>query len=1004
MTRLRITKLLRCCFFGLVVSLATSEIGVKSSDEISEAPHILPSEDSREDYSSNEASYESQYLAGLDLTQMDETESSISVDGYGSFGVWGGASSSFESPFYNPFVFEFEQRQKLTCQEKFCVKALYGRRSSKLFKSYIESVMRSYILESKLRSWFFRLWSGSTVLTSPVLYIGRRLEFREVYKSAKKNYRKLKDSAVVVILKVMTKRVSRELALEEEEEASRSGSVEDGQDSSPRDRAGGRDDSSGEASSCITQAVKNLCIKLRGLSKHRGSDNGRSYLFVVEADGITDRLIFSRLMTSLIQTSCWNRANMDKSRVIVPVVVGDFKYVKEEERGGGILSDVYGAESGSGGSSRSKSKSRSSGSRPKSEPPSGDPVTHHPGPESERDQEEFGEGADDSADFGAEYNALFVKWLKRCNESKVIYEKYETTSPGLFEKLLTQYLVYAVNDRVVAREISKGGGDHGYRSFMSEYPRNCYDSWNELLSLVESEYRESSIGFKIMLIGTLLESLHVANNTLFKEDDKDSDQKEKQDLLSRMDKDPETCELYSMLSSRDQSPVTLQQARLMDDLLVRLRDLPDRRRSRLDFKKYLSSGLSVGKESGTQVLELFEAVDHIQRSFHLVRAMYITSAELGLTVNPLEILISVCRNAKLVPAEDSQGASKRNGSRGSRASRRESKSRTDLADASKREELEESSQTEDGYRDGDGDGDGDAMEECNPFNYLSEDLLSEEFEGDVMEYVQKSSIRFASLLLGLVQYNTRILSLHVSNLVIKVERLILSNVLEGQKVSSMTLVLAEKVLTFSFSTLPSFSYLREVSETRTASLLRPFIPLYPSYTLMGLYGDSVEIGDRRHVGRVLVMEICMLYYDPKSLLETEFVNLCVATWESGGKEDQDYYFKSISQASSRCKKLSWRGGDGKESEADNDGTGNGKNHLSKAVGAGGRTSPTVFLFCDLLEKLVNGPGSRSSQAFAEARERYLPRGFESQCDKIKSYSIQQSGNLYNMLVKLYKKQ
>ncbi|KAJ1615351.1 putative signal peptide-containing protein [Cryptosporidium canis] len=986
-----------CCLFGLVVVLAPDRVLGEGFQGISEG--------SRDDFT-NEISYDNGDFMMLDFSQTGSLEDGQSVE------LFPEEASPLGTSFYNPFLFESEQRERLVCQEKFCTRALYGKKSSRKFKSYVRSVLRHYILESRVRSWFFRLWSGSTVLTSPVLYIGKKQEFKEIYKLARKNYQKLKDSAVIVILKVLTKKVSKELALEEEEEASKSksDSAEGSEGSSygEESRTVGYEDS-GERSYSISQAVKGLCVKLRGLSKHRSTDNGQSYLFVIEAHGITDKFIFSRLMTNLIQTSCWNRANMNKSRVIIPVIVGSFTHTKESD---GILGDIYSSGSGSGsGSGYKRSRARSRADQDSKQEHS-DP-SYRPGPEGARvrGEEEFMEDDLDQGDVPSgstlEYNALFVKWLKVCNESKMIYERYQTANPELFERILTQYLIYAVSNRVIVSELSGKNGSS--RHFISEYPQNCQKSWDELLLLIEREFSEADLGLRIILISTILESLKAANNTIFKDADQQVDGDSHSggqasgssgeagkdvsgDLSpghckSRLEKGPEVSELYSILSTQDQSPTTLPQARMMDDLLIRLEDLPDQRKSRLEFKRYLS-GLKSEGESASQIIQLLEAVDHIQSSLHLVRVMYITSMELGLVVNPLEILVSVCRNAKIVPADGQGGGDRLRGGRGRSRSRRRESRRTDADVEAGTNELEESLAStmdeeefdaEGGVGDGDMEEEGgsDVMDECNPFSYLSEGLLTEDYDGDVMESIQKSSIRLASLLLRQAQYNTKILSLHVSNLVIKTERLLLSNILEAQRISSMVLVLAEKVRVFPFTILSSFSYLREVSEARAVSMLRPFAPLYPSYSLMGLYGDSIQIKDWRQLGRVLMMEICMLYYDPKSQLDPEFLQLCVSSWESSSKDDE--YFRSISRASSRCKRLT------KESE--------------KGSKLGG-SSPTVFLLCDLLDKLVNGPGSKSDRALTQVKERYLPKEFENMCENVKSYSIQQSGNLYNMLVKL----
>ncbi|OII72282.1 uncharacterized protein cubi_01615 [Cryptosporidium ubiquitum] len=1019
MKKVLIAWIFKWYFFVLIVLLVAGKIYGESSQEISEPSNFFFEKSSGMDYS-NDISYENADFTILNFSPTENSEYSYSIESPS------GTNEPLRSPYYNPFLFEHEQGKKIVCQEQFCTRGLYGKKSSKLFKSYIKSVLNHYILESKVRSWFFRLWSESTVLTSPVLYIEKKPEFKEIYKLARRNYQKLKDSAVIVILKVLTKKVSKELTLEEkeEEEASKSNSAENREYSSTEyegTRTEEQDTSRGISSS-ISQTVKSLCVKLRSLSKHRMSDNGQSYLFVVEAYEITDRLIFSRLMTSLIQTSCWNRANINKSRVIIPVIVGHFKYSKENN---GILSDVY--------DSNFKSKSKRSGSKSKIDKSPNSMSKSRSRSTRDEEQTELEKDLgqmDFSVDLDQGYNSLFVKWLKKCNESKIIYERYNMISPGLFEKLLTQYLIYAINNKVITHEISKSA--QGVSHFLSEYPTNCHNSWNKLLKLIETEYETSDMGFKTLLISTILESLQVANFTLFKEVDsqqnKESDQKElssKEEELngeekgkngsedfastqsrSTIQKELEVSELYSILSSKEQNPTTLSQARIMDDLLIRLEELPDQRKSRLEFKKYISN-LKMDRETATQVLELFEAVDYIQNSMHLLRVMYITSMELGLTTNPLEILISVCRNAKLIPI-DEQGGVRDKSKKGKSMRRRKNKKskkgrrseKDDMMEASymnqntgegdeethrsvsESEDLEEENQkNEEELQIEDSKGDNeDMMEECNPFNYLSEELLSEEYEGDIMESIQKSSVKLASLILSLTNYNTKILSIHVSNLVIKTERLILSNVLESQKIPSMVLILSEKIHTFPFNFLSSFSYLKEVFETRTAALLKPFIPLYPSYTLMGLYGDSIEIKNWKQLGKVLMMEICILYYDPKSLLESEFVSLCNSTWESDNKDDE--YHKNISKANTKCRKLS--------KEVKN----------QEMNGKIGNNSPTVFLFCDLLDKLVNGPSSRNDRGFTGIKKMYVSKEFENKCENIKSYSIQQSGNLYNMLVKL----
>lgn len=999
----------QCYFSGLALLLLVGKIYGESSQEISESFNSILEINPGVDYS-DEISYENADFMKLDFSPIGNNEDSYSME------LPVKESELFKSPYFNPFIFEFEQTKKVVCQEQFCTKGLYGKKSSKQFKSYVKSVLRHYILESKVRSWFFRLWSESTVLTSPVLYIEKKPEFKEIYKIARKNYQKLKDSAVIVILKVLTKKVSKELTLEEreEEEASKSNSVENKEYSYSEYEEGTRTDEQNHLeglSYSISQTVKTLCVKLRGLSKHRMSDNGQSYLFVIEAYEITDRLIFSKLMTNLIQTSCWNRANINKSRVIIPVIVGNFKHTKENNS---ILSDVY--------DSSLKSKSKKSRSKSKTRQ-NFNSISRSTKDEEDGEFEANSNNMDFSLDFDPEYNALFVKWLKRCNESKIIYEKYQIINPGLFKKLLIQYLLYAINNKLITSEISKN--DQEARHFMTEYPTNCHNSWNELLKLVESEYDTSDIKFKTMLISTVLESLQVANFTLFKETDsqqstqvdtKESSSKEEiketQDgndskvlvpnqIRSEIQKDPELSELYSILSSKEQNPTTLLQARIIDDLLIRLEELPDQRKSRLEFKKYILS-LKMAKESATQVLELFEAIDYIQNSLHLLRVMYITSMELGLTVNPLEILVSVCRNAKLIPI-DGQGTKDKSNKKKSMKKKSKNKKRKkgrrnnkdDIMETSYVEEsnsvIEEETQNSTSEREDFEDlndpqtenskgNSEDIMEECNPFNYLDEELLSEDYEGDVMESIQKSSVKLASLILRLTQYNTKILSIHVSNLIIKTERLMLSNILEYQRIPSMVLVLSEKIHTFPFNFLSSFSYLKEVFETRTVALLKPLIPLYPSYTLMGLYGDSIEIKNWKQLGRVLMMEICNLYYDPKLFLDSEFVTLCNSTWESNSKDDE--YYTSISQANSKCKKLSKQV----------------KNfEMNNKVG---NNSPTVFLLCDLLDKLVNGPGSKNYRGLSEIKEMYISKEFENKCENIKSYSIQQSGNLYNMLIKL----
>ncbi|KAL5368978.1 putative signal peptide-containing protein [Cryptosporidium parvum] len=1020
MTKVFIIWILQWYFFVLLVILMAGRIYGESSRELSESSNFFLEGGSRTEFT-NEITFDDEHVLSLDFSQTGGSyEENYSIES-----PLKGDESTLSSLYYNPFLYEFELNTKIVCHEQFCKKGLHSKRSSKLFKSYTKSVLKHYILESKVRSWFFRLWSESTVLTSPVLYIEKKQEFKDIYKIARNYYHKLKDSAVIIILKVLTKKVSKELALEEMEEEEVSKSISNtseneehsySSENGEETRAYGKNSSAGVSYS-ISQAVKNLCVKLRGLSKHRTSDNGQSYLFVIEAHEITDRIIFSKLMTSLIQTSCWNRANVNKSRVIIPIIVGNFKYNPENQS---ILSDVYYTEMGSGNrksksniKQTSKSKSRSESSV-------------------NLEDDDLIENFDQSnlnlsVDLKPEYNELFIKWLKRCNESKVIHQKYQLTSPGLFEKLLNQYLVYAINNNSITRELSKH--NQGSRHFMSQYPKNCHHSWNDLLKFIETEYNSTDVKFKIILISTILESLHVANFTLFKEADiqssTESDQKEEEipskeqkgkendieketegihstgndsnhfnqgQIRSKIENHPEVSDLYSILSSKEQKPITLLQARIMDDLINRLQELPDQRKSRLEFKNYISS-LKLDHQSLNQVLELFEAIDHVQNSFHLLRVMFITNIDLGLTLNPLEIIISVCRNAKMVPI-DSQSVGERSNKslrkKKSKKGRKDQKNHNiedspieqsiyEVEEEYSEEEKSQNAQDE-LQSDHNNENNQDILEECDPFKYLSKDLLSEDYDGDVMESIQKSSIKFASLILGLSQYNTKILNIHISNLVIKTERLMLSNILENQKISTMVLILSEKIRTFPFNTLSSFSYLKEISETRTIALLKPFIPLFPSYTLIGLFGDSIEFKNPKQFGKILIMEICILYYDPKSFLDQEFVDLCISTWESNSKDEE--YNKSISKANSKCKKLS------KEVKG---------LEIGNKVG---NSSPTVFLFCDLLDKLVNGPSSRNEQSFNEIKELYVSKEFNNKCENIKSYSIQQSGNLYNMLVKL----
>ncbi|KAF7456076.1 hypothetical protein HWI79_3385 [Cryptosporidium felis] len=938
---------------------------VRGTDEFSGAPGLTFGHDSSLEYS-DELYEQSASFQNLDFSpsgSVDHTQSMLLED-----------ESLQESSLFNPFRFELEARESVLCEEDFCKRGLFAKKSLKLFKVYTRNVLKQYIQESKVRSWFFRLWSESTVMTSPVLFVGKKSDFQYIYKTARKSYQKLKDSSVVIILKVSTKKIPHELRVEErdeEEEISKSSDEEEGYSRQPfRDSEGERNLENIDENSSIAQAIKTLCIKLRGLSKHKLKDNGQSYLFVIEAFEITTRESFSKLMSNVIQTSCWNRANPEKSRVVIPVIIGKFTELKES----GV---AIGRTSGRRRSSSDRRRKRSSGTKPRGDGRKnadsardlqGSELSSSISPQLSIEKNSFGFQKDE---FGPDqFDNLFVKWLKRCNESKIIFEKYEKKERGLFKRLLLHYFVYAISNKTVSLEISSNENH-----FMTDYPLNCQGSWSSLLFFLEAKYNESDVLLKMNIINTILESLLAANNTLFKEQDgleegtvPTSEDQQVQTLpmpeafKSNLEKSPGVCELYSIISGKDLPPVSLSDARVLDDLLVRIELLPDKRRSRLEFKDYLAK-ISSEHSKKKPILELFEAVDYVQNSLHLIRAMFISHIDLGLTTNPLELLVSVCRNAKLIPP-------------GSQDKPQELGKKGPSSEKSEPSNEEEVSNRGGGGEDTNRDEEEEGMDSCNPFGYLQEEVMAEDYSGDLMESLQKSSVKLVSLLLRQSQYNLRILALHVSNLAIKTERLMLSSLLEKNRIPSLVLVLSEKVQTFPFNVLSSFSYLKEVYETRIPSILKPYIPLFPSYTLVGLFGESLGLSSQKDFGRVLLMEICQMYYDPNRQLEAEFIRLCSRTWEYSGLDDQEYH-KSISEASLTCKKLS------------SEGMGEGKSRI-------GKNSPTVFLICDLLEKLQNGPSSRSS-GLENVRNKYIPKEFREKCENAKSYSIQQSGSLYNQL-------
>ncbi|KAH8741799.1 hypothetical protein FG386_001373 [Cryptosporidium ryanae] len=883
---------------------------------------------------------------------------------------------------YNPYIYEsYFEGIDVKCGEDYCRNGLYKKRSKKLYKRYMLNVVKEYILNSKVHSWFYRIWSGSTVLSSPVLYVEKSTEFKDLYKSIRTSYKKLKDSSVIIVLKVHTKELTKKKKLLDEDSYSENETNRDGMENSDSESSSvklsefeeskvGEKIENDEVETPVNIAISSLCIKLITLTRSRNRDNGKSYMFVIDSFGITSRQLFVNLMINIMNTPCWNRANINKSRIVIPVIIGNFRRAhNKKNEDNGILDDIYMLKR------REKNEEGVEINRSESEREDESPSM---------DSTEASVIRRLSSSYDKIRNQLFIKWLKACNESKLVYDRYEMRKEGLFKKLLLQYLIYAINNQIIFKNLSSEGNH-----FLIEYPLKCQESWDSLIYLLESEYgddtntSEDYVIQKNMAINSVVDALFIANNSMFKdkhlteevdeenvvgdviENKSEPELRIVSDSKNKLKRELESCELLNILTNREQLPVELKKARILDDLLLGLINLPDQRKQRIEYKKFLKKTIADNSDIdylSNDLFQLFEAVDHVQNSIHVIRALFISNIELGLTLNPLELLVNVCRNAKLIPysqQKDNYLRNEKESENGQDYSNNDYRDKNDDYNALNSDEHENIN-SEDNLED-----------ECNPFLFISQDILSDEYNADLMEPIQKSSLKFVLFLLRLSQYSLQALNLHVSNLVVKTERLLLSNILETKRIPTMVLVLSEKIKYMPFTVLSSYSYIKELKETRISSLLNPIVPIFHSYTLINLFGDSITPTNNYEISKIVLMEICLIYFNPNLFLDKEFVKLCNLTWNY--KSKQEYYIQ-IDVSTRVCDKV----------------TSDRRNI--------GRNSHTVFLICNYLENLRGKFSSNKKQS--EIEQEYVSSEFNNRCENIKAYCIQQSGDLFRNICEI----
>ncbi|KAH7650334.1 hypothetical protein FG379_003406 [Cryptosporidium bovis] len=896
----------------------------------------------------------SDYIGELDLSVGRENEESYSI-------IRGQGEDKIDSTLlYNPYVYElYFDDITLKCEEDYCRNGLYKKRSKRVYKKYMLNVVKEYILNSKVHSWFYRMWSSSTVISSPVLYLEKNSEFGDLYKSIKTNYKKLKDSSVIIVLKVHTKEFSQKRYRDSEtkdsytENETEQSNIESNsiEVSEVKESTVGEKIENEEKETPVKVAMSSLCIKLLGLTKSRNRDNGKSYMFLIDAFEITSRKLFVELMINMLNTPCWNRSNINKSRIVIPVIIGNFRRVqKNTDSDDGILDDIYKLKR------RRKSKKEIEVKG----------IDLSKGDESIGDSSEASIIKRASSKYDNIWSQLFVKWLKVCNDSKIVYDRYERYKENLFKKLLLQYFAYAVNNKVLLKDLF-----NEKNHFLTEYPLNCQESWGSLIYLLESEYRDESnivenyTMQKIMAINSVIDALFVANNSMFKKKDMTEEVEEEKevgsdiienkfelqvlsDTKSKLNRELESCELLNILTNKEQLPVELKKAQIFDDLILRLIDLPDQRKHRIEYRKLLKDIITANSDIeylSNDIFQLFESVDHTQNSIHIIRVLFINSIELGLTLNPLELLVNVCRNAKLIPhvqqREDNY-----------LINRKEDENSQEYSNS----DEYENSNTDDNLED-----------ECNPFLFISQDILSDEYNADLMEPIQKSSLKFVSLLLRLSQYNLKALNLHVSNLVVKTERLLLSNMIENKKIPATILILSEKIKVMPFNVLSSYSYIKEFKETRISSLLNPIVPIFHSYTLIHLFGNSILPSNNYEISKIILMEICLIYFDPISFIGKEFVNLCNLTWNYESRQE---YYTQVDITTRICEKIT-----------------SDKRKI-------GNNSHTIFLICNYLENLKSKFSVNKSIKQSGFEQEYVSDDFNKRCENIKTYCIQQSGDLF----------
>ncbi|OII77508.1 hypothetical protein cand_016680 [Cryptosporidium andersoni] len=860
---------------------------------------------------------------------------------------------------------------------KWCPKfGISSKHFSKKFNNYTRLILKEYIMKSNIYSWFYRLWSGSSVLTSPVLKLNSPREFLHIYELSKKYHQKSKFISVIILVKISTKPISKTDIVDDEDQDSQINSEDD----------------------IIKQSVKQLCSKLRNMKRSsmkrykkksdrfqnksyemeensldkdeslkyldlpQISNDKFSHLYVIEGNGVTSKSVMVRMLARLTTTSCWNNVPTDKAHILFPIVIDDMPVPKSR----GLIGEVFERENIS---KYHKEKHRPLGlmaldslrkdkmkriKEDKSFIQTEENSTDSKFEESNEEIVEEESLVDNNLNIDLK-NSLFIRWIKICSDSKTLYEKLEKEEKGVFINI-TQKLLQSSSIDFVKKIAS--------HNFFSFFPQDCDSSWNSLINLLNTENLFSRFSSNKNLnsefiVNTVIDTVNVINTIIFKDinkdgkDDEDSkndkDSKEKNDNTSSDILGTESAlesiypsELFSILSA-DLPATRLDLAKVMDSILMILEELPDSRKSRIEFRDKLAR-LNLSDKENTryingEIYQLFEAVDHVNMVFHLIRTLIVADNVQELPINPLEILVIVCNNAKLVPK----------------------------AEYIKNKEFKISERSDN----------------CNPLLYLSEDLLREDVDHDIMEPLQKSAIKYVSLLLKLSQYNINTANIHIANLVAKTERLLVQSIPMEQKKAYISLRLGEKIRVLPFITLVNVSYLPEINYSRISSLLNAYIPIFPTYTLTGLYGDLVFPKSPSAIARQLGMQICLSFYNPTEELDPVFIDLCKATWNES-LDLSDY----LKKAKLYCSKLVRSIDENEEPNYSTD----------KFMGS---TSPQlVFLLCEYSTKITDG-FQQNLDNLRSLSKSYIPPELDIKAQNILQYCRNQNPLLAQIIQNLY---